>query len=83
LRDTHERDVRGVHDPDLVEPVTGLFEAADRGGWDAVGPYALSQAEFDGGPIPCFRPRERRAFWHAKSEEVPTGVDRAGREACA
>jgi transposase len=29
----------------------------------------LSQAGFDGGPVPWFRPRERRAFEHAKSEE--------------
>jgi hypothetical protein len=46
-------------------------------------PGNLSRTGFGGGPIPWFRPRERRAFRYAKSEEVPTGVDRAGREACA
>ncbi len=30
----------------------------------------LSQAEFDGGPVPWFRPRGRRAFGYGKSEEV-------------
>ncbi len=39
--------------------------------------YGVSQAGSDGGSVPWFRPRERRAFWYAKSEEVPTGVDRA------
>ncbi len=39
----------------------------------------LSQAGFDGGPVPWFCPRGTGAFWHAKSEEVSTGVDRAGR----
>ncbi len=35
---------------------------------------ALSQAGFDGGLIPWFRPRERRAFWYGTFEEVPRGV---------
>lgn len=41
--------------------------------------HALSQAGFDGALVPWFRPRGRRAFRYAKSEEVFTGVDRAGR----
>lgn len=32
----------------------------------------------DGGSVAWFRPRGRRAFCHATTEEVPTGVDRAG-----
>jgi hypothetical protein len=39
---------------------------------------ALSQAGFDRGSVPWFRGRGRRVFRDAKSEEVSTGVDRAG-----
>jgi hypothetical protein len=43
----------------------------------------VSQAGVDGGSDPWFRPRGRRVFRDAKSEEVPTGVDRARRSADA
>src|ERR1700684_2739005 len=41
---------------------------SDRGG------AAVSQAGFDGGFVPRVRPRGRRAFGDAKSEEVPRGA---------
>ncbi|HEV3048643.1 MAG TPA: protein kinase, partial [Solirubrobacteraceae bacterium] len=42
----------------------------------------VSQAGFDGGSDPWFRPRGRRAFRHAKSEEVSRGVAGARHTAC-
>jgi hypothetical protein len=43
----------------------------------------VSRAGFDGGSDPWFRPRGRRVFRDAESEEVSTGVDRARRSADA
>jgi ketosteroid isomerase-like protein len=51
--------------PDLVEVVTGLFEAADRGDWDAVlsayAPYAV--LETADGVFDAMSPARMRGFW--------------------
>src|ERR1700694_5177328 len=51
--------------PDLVEVVTGLFEAADRGDWDAVlsayAPYAV--LETADGIFDAVSPARMRGFW--------------------
>jgi ketosteroid isomerase-like protein len=51
--------------PDLVEVVTGLFEAADRGDWDAVLSAYASDAvlETDDGIFDAMSPARMRAFW--------------------
>jgi ketosteroid isomerase-like protein len=51
--------------PDLAKVVTGLFEAADRGDWDAViGPYAPDCTwESDDGIMDNAGPRDVRGFW--------------------
>ena len=51
--------------PDPVEVVTGLFEAADRGDWDAVlSPYAPDAIfETDDGILDTVGATRTRAFW--------------------
>ena len=51
-----------------LEPLVGADLITGR---EQAGGGGLSQAGCGGGLIPWFRPRERRAFWDAKSEEVP------------
>jgi hypothetical protein len=46
------------------------------------GHVGLGLAGSDEGSDPRFRPRERRVFWHAKSEEVPRGVVGARHASC-
>jgi hypothetical protein len=45
--------------------------------------HIMSRTGIGGGLVPWFRPRGRRVFRDAKSEEVSSGVDRAGRSADA
>jgi ketosteroid isomerase-like protein len=51
--------------PDLVEVVTGLFEAADRGDWDAVlSAYAQDAVlETADGIFDAVSPAQMRGFW--------------------